>query len=249
METNLSTDLSSSRHNNPLLTKKKEDGEEEEIVFRDDQNANENATGYFSIPPPSFYTVEELYLHSRDFAQTLYSEPRGTTCCISIHVPKSYLSEASVEIPNTDQSDLVELYVGLSHQKAEDFTESVRQTHNMTFTVRQYTYNFYAFVPTPPFRTVALSGNFCLGHASETEIRQGQTNPLVNLTNAFSVTMDQDVMNCPFITFISGMVESIGNPDRVVLAYGINDCTSRFVEVEKSEIVRMLFHPFVRFEM
>jgi len=50
--------------------------------------------------------------------------------------------------------------------------------------------------------------------------------------------------NCPHITFVSGMTEKVDDPTRVILSYGINDCTGRIVEIDKSEIVRLLFDPF-----
>jgi hypothetical protein len=48
---------------------------------------------------------------------------------------------------------------------------------------------------------------------------------------------------CPQITSISGITETAHDSSKVILSYGINDCVSRFVEIDKSEIVRLLFHP------
>jgi hypothetical protein len=42
---------------------------------------------------------------------------------------------------------------------------------------------------------------------------------------------------------VSGITEKAGDATKVIIAYGINDCISRLVEVDKSELVRLLFHP------
>jgi hypothetical protein len=36
-------------------------------------------------------------------------------------------------------------------------------------------------------------------------------------------------------------VEKADDPSRIIIAYGVNDCAPRFVEVEKTEIQQMLF--------
>jgi hypothetical protein len=49
--------------------------------------------------------------------------------------------------------------------------------------------------------------------------------------------------NCPFSKFVSGITEKAGDPSKVIIGYGINDCISSFVEVDNSELVLLLFHP------
>jgi len=216
---------------------------------------------------PSFATTDEEYFVSQGFYELPYTESRGTACCVSIRVPASYLeqtqtskglhdADANVSEDVSNQTEThVDLLVGLSHQKIPFWRDVLKESQGLNFTVRQYTYNFYAFEPKLPFRILALSGRFCLGHASHEEVasihnntdgshRVGANN-LVNLTLRHPVVMG-DVLQCPFITFISGIVESATNPNKVILAYGINDCTSRFVQIDKSEIVRMLFHPSIQ---
>ena len=41
--------------------------------------------------------------------------------------------------------------------------------------------------------------------------------------------------------FISTFIEKAGDSSKTIVGYGLNDCTSRLVEVEKKEIVRMLY--------
>ncbi len=51
--------------------------------------------------------------------------------------------------------------------------------------------------------------------------------------------------NCPQIAFISSMTEKAGDDSKVIVGYGINDCVPRFVEINKSEIPRLLFNTTV----
>jgi hypothetical protein len=39
------------------------------------------------------------------------------------------------------------------------------------------------------------------------------------------------------------MTEKAGDDSKIILGYGINDCVPRFVEIDKSEIARLLFDP------
>jgi hypothetical protein len=36
---------------------------------------------------------------------------------------------------------------------------------------------------------------------------------------------------------VSGITEKVGDPSKVIIGYGINDCISRFVKVDKSDVV------------
>jgi hypothetical protein len=63
--------------------------------------------------------------------------------------------------------------------------------------------------------------------------------------------------NCPRIHFVTGMIDKVevdkvnnvnnnannnnNNDGSVILSYGVSDCLSRFIEIKKSEIIRMLF--------
>jgi hypothetical protein len=111
------------------------------------------------------------------------------------------------------------------------------------YTDKSYLSALYAFEPAPPYRIVARSGSFCFGYPDEEEAKE---NYYAKLTHARNLIMGEPE-NCPFITFVSGITEKVGNPSKVIIGYGINDCISRFVEVDKSELVRLLFHPTGRF--
>lgn len=157
-----------------------------------------------------------------------WMEHRGSACCLLLELP----SEAS--------GIAQKLLVGISHRKIHRGSRAWRDKHGLNITLRQYASNFYAFEPTPPFNIVAVSGGFCLpfsGSGASFEENHfkdlGRHEPFV-----FGSKME-----CPFITFVSGFVEA-ADPNQVIISYGINDCTSQFVVVNKRDIVRLLFHPF-----
>jgi hypothetical protein len=152
------------------------------------------------------------------------SNHRGTACCVKI------------QVPDESSGELHHLFVGVSHQK---FVKRPGSTSKVRYTDKGYLSSLYAFEPTPPYRVVARSGSFCFGYPGSEE---GKENYHTNLTHARSLTMGEKE-NCPFITFVSGITEKAGDSSKIILGYGINDCISRFVEVDKSELVRLLFHP------
>eukprot|EP00804_Cyclotella_cryptica_P008946 CCRYP_012058-RB/>CCRYP_012058-RB protein AED:0.53 eAED:0.46 QI:0/-1/0/1/-1/0/1/0/58 len=41
--------------------------------------------------------------------------------------------------------------------------------------------------------------------------------------------------------FVSSFAQKANDATRVVIGYGLNDCTGRLVEVRKEEVVRLLF--------
>jgi hypothetical protein len=128
------------------------------------------------------------------------------------------------------------LLVGISHQRILRYGDfKVKYSHST------YTSNFYAFEQTPPYRVVARSGAFCLSFPSEQENEQNYYSQLVR---ARPLIM-KEAQNCPQITFISSMMEKAGDDSKIIVGYGINDCVPRFVEIDKSEIARLLFDPTV----
>ena len=49
------------------------------------------------------------------------------------------------------------------------------------------------------------------------------------------------VTSIPQYHFVSTFAEKDDAPDKTVVGYGLNDCTPRLVEVDKAEVVRLLF--------
>jgi hypothetical protein len=87
-----------------------------------------------------------------------------------------------------------------------------------------------------PYNIVARSGLFCLGWPSHDE--RGSS-PYQHL--GYSLKLIEDFDDCPAISFASGMTLKADDPSTAIVAYGINDCTSRMVEIDVSEIKRLLF--------
>jgi hypothetical protein len=140
-----------------------------------------------------------------------------------------------------------------------------------------YLSRLYAFEQEAPFAIVARSGYFCLGFPSPTEQNDEDDDdgnpPLVQVTlwrklvlakptsqttsnnnsnSTASAAADEDekslvVFDCPRIHFVSGMTMDATNSSLVIIAYGVNDCLSRFVRVHLEDLIQILFDgPLVR---
>jgi len=184
------------------------------------------------VPKPSYSTVDELYFVEKGIFEPPYGPEHGTACCITIPDPR--------HIGNS-------LLVGVSHYKTTltpDDKAKLRKAGAETES-RQYISRFYAFEPRFPYRLVATSGGFCMPFPSEAEFQENYNNKLV----AERVFLLGETINCPYITFISGMTEKGDDPSKVLLAYGLNDCTARIAEVSKTEIIQMLFDPLSRLDV
>ena len=73
---------------------------------------------------------------------------------------------------------------------------------------------------------VALSGYSCLGFDNA---------PFVRLTSWRKLLLGRE-FDCPRIHFVSGMTLHAHDPSQAILAYGVNDCLSRFVSVQVSDL-------------
>lgn len=194
-------------------------------------------------PPPSFYTLEEPVLaHAYDFHESAFTSDRGGACCISIADPRS--NNNSIDAPKK------KLFLGISHVK----TPHARRKLQGRLPPNQYVSRFIAFEREAPYRSVAVSGFFCLpGHPSVSQYSNITTssrhendgsgsNPLVpHAAATTSWTLVNRIMDCPVIHFVTGMTEKVDDPTKVIIAYGVADCTGWFVEVEKAEVVKLLF--------
>ena len=106
-----------------------------------------------------------------------------------------------------------------------DVRRSLRRRQPFAFGFR-YTHFFYALEPQPPFGTIAVSAEFCLG-------------------------TPQDARDCESVQFISGMTlrreVAPSNSSRaqvdsstLLLAYGVNDCEARLGSLPMSRVWAML---------
>jgi hypothetical protein len=190
-------------------------------------------------PARSHYSNMERTFFESGHYHIQQSANRGTAGFVQLQVPddgKSNNNNTSDKSKKTtgETSAFKQLLVGISHQKIYRFGE-----YKLKFNHSTYSSSFYAFEQTPPYRVVAWSGAFCLGFPSEDENKQNYYSPL---TRSKPLIIGEEE-NCPQITFISGMTEKAGDGSKIILSYGINDCVPRFVEIDKSEITRLLFNP------
>lgn len=176
-----------------------------------------------SQPPvhPSFASIEELHFPGFSRWESLLTRGRGGACCVSLSHPA------------TGET----LLVGIQHSKTihqgpKRLPGNVEPNH--------YLSSVYAFEPKPPYRIVAQSGYFCLGFPSQPE---QDANPLVRATTWRKLVLGEE-FDCPRISFVSGMTLKEDDPFTVIIAYGINDCVSRMIEVPMSDLERLLFANF-----
>jgi hypothetical protein len=166
----------------------------------------------------SFPTLEELDFPSLRRMESILTRGRGSACCVPFH----------------DHNNRT-LYMGIQHKK----TPSQRNRNlPQNLTSNHYLSSLYAFEPKPPYRIVAQSGLFCLGFPPGDD---DQNMALVRMTSWRKLVLGGRQYDCPRIHFVSGITLTAGDPNSVIVAYGINDCLSRFVEFRLSDLQELLF--------
>ena len=154
----------------------------------------------------------------------MFVHDRGSTCCVDIlHQGQRYL-------------------LGISHPK----TPYPGKFLPSNVVPNTYFSRFYAFQDQPPYTVVARTGKFCLGYPAKDD--NSQQHPLWDLT-ASNRTHDYlmfggtHMRTCPRIHFVLGMVDKYNDDDKIVVSYGVGDCLSRFVELDKADIAKLLWNP------
>ena len=183
------------------------------------------------VPQPSFSNTDELYFMDKGIFNLPYSPEHGTACCVHIPDPRN---------------EGKELLVGVSHSKtmlAPEEKTKLREA-GVDSEARQYISRFYAFEPQLPYRVVALSGGFCMPFPTEDEFAENYNNKLVK-KRPYQLGSK---IGCPYITFLSGITDKANDPSKVLISYGLNDCTNRIAEVSKKEIIQILFDPLSRLD-
>lgn len=147
---------------------------------------------------------------------------RGSACCLKIQHPQTGKS----------------LWMGIAHSKTLG-GDDIQPNH--------YLSTLYAFEDTPPFALVAQSGYFCLPFPVGDDDSSSVTSPaghMMNITRwrILRLGNGEEYPNCPRIHFVSGLVRDANDDDKVIVAYGLNDCVSRLVQVRLSDLVRLLFY-------
>jgi hypothetical protein len=176
------------------------------------------------LPMRSFDTVDILHFWKQGLFEP-YSNERGSACCISIDHPN-------------DQAGR-KLLVGISHSKTL-YPRMGRSSKSGDVPSNMFFSSLYAMEDVYPYKVVALSGRFCLGHATEAEhVVDHNGNPFAR-SNLSPLRIDREY-DCPRIHFVSGLSEVVDDPTSVIIGYGINDCVPRFVQVKKTDLVQLLF--------
>jgi len=164
---------------------------------------------------------------------------RATACCVRIdNIYFRDLVLSGIKQNTTDQKWLGEdgyVLVGVAHVKKRN-----------KFGSWHYLSRLYAFSPYPPYEILARSGLMCfgLGNESATNVNDDPYAAIVSKTHDFGFTKKE--FHCPRIHYVSGIVEKVGDPSKLILAYGVDDCISRMVEINKIDFVEHLFTVPVR---
>ena len=188
-------------------------------------------------PIPSFATIDSK--SNGASLGPLISRDSGSACC----VPVLWKDSSS----NGEERRLL---LGFSHRKTR---RTVRKEEQYNYVSR-----VYAFEPIPPFNIVARSGLFCLGFALspegikskvsdemifshlDEEARQSDNEQVHGAANDHKLKINGKTFDCPRIHFITGIAEKMGDNEKVIISYGVNDCYPRMIEVSKSFLVSLL---------
>jgi hypothetical protein len=178
------------------------------------------------LPYSSFGTLDELHFARKRVEEYPYSGEHGSACCIHAQGP-----------------DGRQLLLGVSHTKS-------RPGHEERFGVSQLQYSsrFYAMEAVSPYLVVARSGRFCFGFPEQSSPGTTTTttrNPYTNMSMD-KLNLGQE-FDCPKIHFVGSMIEKANDASKLIVAYGVNDCVPRIVEIDKADVLRMLFSPHERF--
>lgn len=196
------------------------------------------------VPLPSFFNVDAHQDWFPGGDAPFKEKAHGGACCVSFSKDELNLGGTR---NNHNESNLL---VGVGHTKVtwkpwyskdhipQEQKDRVPHTHYVSL--------FYAFDPYPPFEIRARSGYFCLGHVpmigdkfSPTE--GGRFNPHSILTRNRNLSQNFENFDCPQMSFISSFIEKADDSSKTAIGYGLNDCTGRLVEVDKKDIVRLLY--------
>jgi hypothetical protein len=209
----------------------------------EDSSAKSVFSDSHQLPPlPSWHTMEEVMFPDMIPSETILTRGRGGACCISIQDPRTgkllRVGVYHTKIPKLSKR---------SGSKIPQWFRASKHNNATTVIPNQYFSRWYAFEPRPPYSVVGQSGLFCLGYPAPYE---WDSQPLIKTTlwkkivfggDGLDYSQDSLVLDCPRIHFISGMTEKAEDSSKVIIAYGINDCVSRLIEVEKAAIAGLLF--------
>lgn len=172
---------------------------------------------------PSFATTEEIDFPLLRRKESILTRGRGGACCIPLTT-------------SAHDGTTRTLLVGIQHSKTPS-QRNRKLPGNLTS--NHYLSSLYAFEDAAPFNIVAQSGWFCLGFPRNVHTNDSD-NTLLLAIQKRKLTIGR-TFECPRIHFVSGMTIKAHDPDVVIIAYGINDCLSHFVEVQLTDLEDLLF--------
>ncbi|KAL3790815.1 hypothetical protein HJC23_004716 [Cyclotella cryptica] len=200
-----------------------------------------NITESDDAPLPSFFNVDAVWYpgSKAPFKESAH----GGACCVEFSVDDINMGG----MRNTHHESLL---VGIAHTKVPWrpwYTRATQEEKDL-LPHTHYVSLFYAFDPRPPFQLRARSGYFCLGFVPPSSFEntlpsseRGRFNPHNILTRNRPLKQHNITFDCPQMHFVSSFAQKANDATRVVIGYGLNDCTGRLVEVRKEEVVRLLF--------
>jgi hypothetical protein len=194
-----------------------------------------------SLPILSFGSYDQIHFFNHGAFRTVSGE-RGSACCVRIRDPAKTTTTTTTESSLQSQ----QLLLGISHSKTVFRNKKTRNSLAGNVSASHFFSTFYAMEPVEPFTVRARSGRFCLGFPTVNETTGGndsggrRRNPY-GRSNMGKLRLGGDHYDCPYIHFVSGMVEKANDASKVVIAYGVQDCVPRFIDVDKENILQMLF--------
>ena len=182
------------------------------------RNRGTSRVGVQSVSSGFYLTTESAALLGPAYPWKIAFGPRmparahGGGCCIRLQLPFAGKRWMVTPAPPREGSNELagDLMLGILHYKLDRM---------------QYLQQLYAFQAAPPFEMVALSRPFCWRDRSTKGprlYRRGRT------------------YTCPYIQMTMSITPSLHNSTEVVLASGMNDCTSRVIVADVNDLLEQV---------
>lgn len=126
------------------------------------------------------------------------------------------------------------LGIGHLHRGFRDTLDGSNLSRTLTYFAHHYTHFFYAQEAAPPFVISMLGSEFCIGSP-----RARMRTP-VNTNSATGAAASDAGLDCEIVQYVTGMVL---HGDTLTLSYGINDCSSKLVDLRLKAILDDLRPP------
>lgn len=154
---------------------------------------------------------------------SLFTRDRRSACCVEIE-RKYYKDCFSISQPDS-------IHVGISHTKSRQRMWS-NQGDQFNYLTRLYT-----FSSTKPYGLIAIIlGLFCFSYPEDddaTGVNDDAKAYLFWQEKPNHLELNRESYEFPHIhiQFVSGITNKVNDDSRLIVAYGVNDCVPRFVEI------------------